>query len=63
MAKCHTWIAGVAAIWIVTAPLTFAQANAQAKKGSAAPVGVPRHDISGTWTPEIEGSGIGGPGP
>lgn len=57
MAKKHTWISAAAVI-ILTAPLTFAQAN----KDLAAS-GVPRHDISGTWTPEKEGSGIGGPGP
>jgi hypothetical protein len=59
MAKSHTWILATAAMMIVTAPLTFPQA----KEGSAAPAGVPRHDISGTWTPEKEGSGIAGGGP
>jgi hypothetical protein len=59
MAKSHTWILATAAVMIVTAPLTLAQA----KEGSAAPAGVPRHDISGTWTPEKEGSGIAGAGP
>ena len=63
MAKSRTWIAAAAAIWIVTAPPTFAQGNTQAKKSSAASTGVPRHDISGTWTPEKEGSGIAGAGP
>ena len=59
MANNNTWIFVMAAAMIVTAPLTFSQA----KEASAAAAGVPRHDISGTWTPEKEGSGIAGAGP
>jgi len=63
MVKGLTWISTIAAMLMVAPPLTFGQdKKAPAKKASAAG-GVPRQDISGTWTPEIEGSGIGGPGP
>src|SRR5690348_1814544 len=59
MAKFHTWILAAAAVLTGTAPLTLAQT----KKVSTESTGVPRHDISGTWTPEKEGSGIAGAGP
>src|SRR5690242_14739898 len=46
------WIAGVVGALIIVSPLCGAQ---------TAPV--PRHDISGTWTPARgEGDGIGGQG-
>jgi hypothetical protein len=57
------WICGIVATWIVAAPPAWAQTGAAKTAASAAPAGFPRHDISGTWTPEKEGSGIGGPGP
>ena len=63
MAKGLAIISGVAAALIVTSPLTFAQAEKAEAKKAVTSAGVPKHDISGTWTPEIEGSGIGGPGP
>ena len=65
MTKNHTWISAIAAVCMVTAPLGVFQekAFAQDKKAAPAPAGVPRRDISGTWTPEKEGSGIAGAGP
>ena len=51
------------AVAVLTSPLTFAQPQKAEAKEATAPAGVPRHDISGTWTPAIAGSGIGGPGP
>lgn len=62
MAKRLAIISSVAAV-VLTSPLTFAQPKKAEAKEAAAPAGVPRHDISGTWTPAIAGSGIGGPGP
>jgi len=61
------WIGGTVAALIVGSPLSFAQTGAQTGSGKTSPAAasrdIPRRDISGTWTPEIEGSGIGGPGP
>ena len=63
MAKGLAIISGLAAALIVTSPLAFAQARkAEASKAETA-AGVPKHDITGTWTPEKEGSGIAGAGP
>ncbi|MEQ1887131.1 MAG: hypothetical protein ABL967_18865 [Bryobacteraceae bacterium] len=53
MIKNLAWVSVMAAL-MVGAPFAFGQGNAS---------DVPKRDISGTWTPEKEGSGIGGPGP
>jgi hypothetical protein len=58
MTKNHAWISAIAAVCMAAAPTM----SAQDKKAAPAPAW-PRHDISGTWTPEKEGAGIGGPGP
>ena len=61
------WIWGLVAALIVGSPLSFAQTGAQTGAGKTSPAAaspdMPRHDITGTWTPEVEGAGIGGPGP
>lgn len=62
MAKRLAIISCVTAV-VLTSPLTFGQPQKAEAKEAAAPAEVPRHDISGTWTPAIEGSGIGGAGP
>ena len=62
MAKRLAIISCVTAV-VLTSPLTFGQPRKAEAKEAAAPAEVPRHDISGTWTPAIEGSGIGGAGP
>lgn len=62
MAKRLAIISCVMAV-VLTSPLTFGQPQKAEAKEAAAPAEVPRHDISGTWTPAIEGSGIGGAGP
>ena len=62
MAKRLAIISCVTAV-VLASPLTFGQPQKAEAKEAAAPTEVPRHDISGTWTPAIEGSGIGGAGP
>lgn len=62
MIKSLAWISVMAAV-MVTAPLAIAQEKKAPAKKAAAAGTLPKRDISGTWTPEIEGSGIGGPGP
>ena len=62
MAKRLAIISFVTAV-VLTSPRTFGQPQKAEAKEAAAPAEVPRHDISGTWTPAIEGSGIGGAGP
>lgn len=55
------WICGMMAVLVAAAPVSFAQQTADAKASAASDI--PKRDISGTWTPEREGSGNGGPGP
>lgn len=62
MAKRLAIISCVTAV-VLTSPLTFGQPQKAEAKEAAAAAEVPRHDISGTWTPAVEGSGIGGAGP
>jgi len=58
---------GMVAALIGGSPLSFAQTGAQTGGGKTSPAAtsrdIPLRDISGTWTPEVEGAGIGGPGP
>jgi hypothetical protein len=55
------WTIGVVAAFIMCSPLSRGQ-TAQVKASSGTE-SVPRHDISGTWTPARgEGDGIGGQG-